>query len=246
MFGFFKRSRANTPRRAPNSAPDTRSTPPGTPRWPLELWRRPDLRADDPEYVAACLTPTFPEEPETRVLNDGYALNRIIEVAKFDGSTSPEMAEEVTELLADPRYTDLDALYSWLVPVYRGTKRELELIGQGLRSCPRKYALLDLAGTAMLRRGRSAEALYYWAHAVANAESVGKGPQASAYTFLIAVANTTGRRNAAKVFRARANQDDRPEMVLDDEHTYLVEKVFRQPTKAMRRVLDTLAQRISG
>lgn len=247
MFGRFKRTRTGTPETAREAAPETdaRGASPGIPRWPLEAWHRHDLHADGPEYVAACLTPAFTEEPETRVLHDGYALNRIIEVAKAEGSKSPAMARVVTELLADPRYAALDVLYSWLAPVYRGTDRQLEVIEQGLRTCPRKYSLLDLAGTAMLERGRSADALYYWAHAVTNAESVGAGPEASAYDFLIVVAHTTGRRTASEVFRARTDQAGHPQTILDDDTTYLVEKVFRKPTKAMKQVLDTLARRIS-
>ncbi|GHE78467.1 hypothetical protein GCM10017786_05160 [Amycolatopsis deserti] len=54
MFGRFKRDRA------PQTA--------GVPRWPLEAWRRKDLRADSPSYVAVCLTPAFPEEEERSAL----------------------------------------------------------------------------------------------------------------------------------------------------------------------------------
>lgn len=237
VLGWLKRNRSDTP------GPDVPAAAAGIPRWPLETWRG-GLSADVPGYTTLCLTPAFPEEPETRNLRDGDALNRIIEVARTDGSTSPAMAAVVEDLLADPRYAALDSLYSWLAPVYRGTDRQLEVIEQGLRTCPRKYWLLDLAGTAMLQRGRGAEALYYWAHSVTNAESVGEGREASAYDFLIVTAHVLGERTATKAFRARADQADHPQTVLDEEYTALVERAFRKGTKAMKAVVQTLAQRV--
>lgn len=216
----------------------------GTPRWPVEAWERGDLLADGPEYVASCLAPAFHEEPETRTIRDGHALNRIVAVAKTDGSRSPAMANVVNELLAEPRYAALDSLYSWLAGVYTGTDRQLEVIEQGLRTCLRKYCLLDLAGTAMLQRERGAEALYYWAHSVVNAESIGEGRDATAYDFLIVVAHEARQRDAAKRFRARADQADSPQTILDEEYTDLVKKAFRKPTKAMKTVLQELAHRI--
>lgn len=239
MLGRLRRKRTGTPET------DEHSASAGIPRWPLEAWQRHDLNADGPEYVTLCLTPAFPEERETRTLRDGYALSRIMEVARTDGLTSPAMARVVGELLADPRYAALDVLYSWLAPVYRGTDRQLEAIEHGLRTCPRKYRLLDLAGTAMLQRGRGADALYYWAHSVTNAESIGEGEGATAYDFLIVVAHVVGQRAAAKTFRARADQADHPQTILDDEYTGLVETAFRKPPKAMKTVVQTLA-RIPG
>ncbi|MFF5986553.1 hypothetical protein [Prauserella flavalba] len=237
MLGWLKRNRSDTPA---TNVPDASA---GIPRWPLETWRG-GLPSDGPGYLALCLTPAFPEEPEPRNLRDGEALDRIIEVARTDGSTSPAMAAVVEDLLAEPRYAALDSLYTWLAPVYRGTDRQLEVIGQGLRTCPRKYWLLDLAGIAMLQRGRGAEALYYWAHSVSNAESVGDGRKASAYDFLIVTAHVLGERGATKKFRARADQADHPQTVLDDEYTALVQRAFRKGTKAMRTVVQSLAQRI--
>lgn len=238
VLGRLRRKRTGTPET------DVHSASAGIPRWPLEAWQRHDLHADGSEYVTLCLTPTFPEERETRTLRDGDALSRIIEVAKTDGSTSTAMARLVDELLADPRYAALDGLYSWLAPVYHGADRQLEVIEQGLRTCPRKYRLLDLAGTAMLQRDRGADALYYWAHSVSNAESIGEGEDASAYDFLIVAAHVIGQRAAAKTFMARADQTDQPQTVLDDEYTDLVETAFRKPTKAMKTVVQTLARRI--
>lgn len=236
MLGRFKRQRSGTP------GTHVHGSSAGIPIWPLEAWQCDDLDADGPEYVALCLIPAFPEEPETRTLRDGHALNRIIEVAQTDGLKSPAVARVVNELLADPRYAALDSLYSWLAPVYEGTDRQLEVIEQGLRACPRKYNLLELAGTAMLQRGQSADALYYWAHSVANAESIGEGQDASAYDFLIAVAHVTRQRTAAKTFRARADQADHPQTSLDEEYTDLVETAFRKPTKATKTVIQTLAR----
>lgn len=218
----------------------------GVPRWPLDAWRGRALNADDPEYVALCLTPAFPEEPEMRSLRDGDGLTRIMAVAKTDGVGTPAMARLVNELLVDSPYANLDVLYSWLAPVYEGTNRELEVIGQGLRTCPRKYRVLDLAGSAMLRRGRGADAFYYWAQAVTNAESLGEGPEARAYDFLIVVAQVIGQRGAAETFAARTGEDDWPQVSLDDEYTGRVEKAFRKPTKAVKTVIQTLAERISG
>jgi hypothetical protein len=238
VLGRFRRNHAATPEIGVHSASA------GVARWPLDAWRRHDLNADGPEYVSLCLTPAFPEERETRTLHDGDAFSRIIEVAQTDGPRSAAMAGVVGELLADPRYAALDGLYTWLAPVYGRTDRQLEVIEQGLRTCPRKYRLLDLAGTAMLQRGRSADALYYWAHSVTNAESIGDGEDATAYDFLIVVAHVIGRRAAAKTFRARADQADHPQTSLDDEYTDLVKTAFRKPTKAMKNVVQTLADRI--
>lgn len=238
MLGRFRRNRSGAPKAEEHSAPA------GVPRWPLDAWQRRDLDADGPEYVPLCLTPAFPEERETRTLRDGDALSRIIEVANTDGSRSAAMARVVGELLADPRYAALDGLYTWLAPVYEGTDRQLEVIGEGLRTCRRRYRLLDLAGTAMLQRGQGADALYYWAHSAANAESLGNGEEATAYDFLIVVAHVIGQRTAAKTFRARTDQADQPQTVLDEEYTDLVETAFRKPTKAMKTVVRTLASRI--
>ena len=237
MLGRLRRNRSGTPVSDPSA---------GSPRWPLEAWERGDLTADAPGYASLCLTPAFPEEPDPRTLRDGDALSRIIEVAQTEGSTSPAMGRLVEELLADPRYAALDGLYSWLAPVYEGTDRQFEVLDHGLRTCPRKFNLLDYAGTAMLRRGRGADALYYWAHSVTNAESVGEGADATAYDFLIVVAQVIGRRAAARRFLARTDQADHPQTVLDDEYTDLVESAFRRPPKAMKVVVETLAGRISG
>ncbi|PXY23000.1 hypothetical protein BAY60_23730 [Prauserella muralis] len=239
MLGRFRRKHTGAPETA---TPDTAAA--GVPVWPLEAWHGNGLRADDARYVALCLTPAFPEEQETRELRDGDAWDRILGAAKARGSRSAAMARTVTELLADPRYTAFDVLYSWLAPAHEGTDRQLEVIDEGLRACPRKYYLLDLAGTAMLRRGRAAEALYYWAHSVTNAESVGEGEDARAYDYLTVVAGVVGRRDAAKAFHARANLADAPEIVLDDEYTQLVHKAFRKPAPAMRPVIETLAQQV--
>lgn len=216
----------------------------GVPRWPLEVWHDQGTHADDRDYATLCLTPAFPEERETRTIRDGYALDRIIEVAQTDGPESPAMARVVDELLDDPRYAGLDTLYSWLAPVYGGTDRQLEVIEHGLRTCPRKHHLLQLAGAAMLERRRSADALYYWAHSVTNAESAGDGQDASAYDYLIVVAQVIGKRSAAKRFRARADLADGPPVSLDDHATGLVEFAFRKPTKPMKDVIKALARQI--
>ncbi|MEU3270751.1 hypothetical protein ABZ639_07875 [Saccharomonospora sp. NPDC006951] len=240
MLGRFKRR--------PAAVPETHGhgEAAGSPRWPLEVWQRDDLRAEGPGYAGLCLTPAFREEPEARSLRDGDGMGRIIDVAKTEGMDSPAMARVVDELLAEPRYAALDTLYSWLAPVHRGTDRQLEVIEHGLRTCPRKYKLLELAGTAMLQRGRSAAALYYWAQSVVNAESIGEGPDASAYDFLIVVAHLAGQRGAVKAFRARTGEADHPEIVLDDEYTELVETAFRKPAKEMKAAIQALAGRISA
>ncbi|ASR35418.1 hypothetical protein BAY61_10875 [Prauserella marina] len=239
MLGRFKRQRADTATKRHGAAE-------GSPRWPLEVWQRDDPRADGPDYVGLCLSPAFREEPEARSLRDGDGMGRIIEVAKTGGMETPAMARVVEELLADPRYAALDTLYSWLAPVYRDTDRQLEVIEHGLRTCPRKYKLLELAGTAMLQRERGAAALYYWAQSVVNAESLGEGPDASAYDFLIVVAHVAGQRGAVKAFRARTGEADHPEIVLDEEYTELVETAFRKPSKETKAVIQALAARISA
>lgn len=206
--------------------------------------RRIELNPADPEYVALCLTPAFREEPELRTIEDGYALNRIVEVAGTNGSESPVMARLVEELLADPRYADLDVLYTWLAEAYSGTDHQLEVIEDGLRRCSRKYNLLDLAGTAMVQRGHGADALFYWSQSATNAESIGEGPGASAYDYLVVVAEVIGQHTAARAFRARADQDGPLQTVLDDVHTMLVEATFDKFTAPMTTVVQTLADQI--
>lgn len=238
MFGRRRRKVDEAPE------PEAHGSPAGVPRWPLEILHDEATRPDDGAYTTLCLTPAFPEEPETRTIVDGYALDRIIEVAQTDGPESSAMARLVEELLADPRYQHLDTLYSWLAPVYRGTDRQLEVIEGGLRTCPRKHDLLQLAGAAMLERRRRADALYYWAHSVTNAESIGDGQDSSAYDYLIVVARVIGERSAAKAFRARADLADHPPTSLDEDTTRLVENAFRKPTRPMKDVITTLAHRI--
>ncbi|WP_433015047.1 hypothetical protein [Kribbella sp. CA-294648] len=233
MFGRFRRRRAGTPQSADGSAAAGHGT-----------LRRIELNPADPEYAALCLTPAFPEEPEPRTIEDGYALNRIVEIAGTSGTESPAMARLVEELLADPRYVDLDVLYAWLAGAYPGTDRELEVIEDGLRRCSRKHSLLDLAGAAMLERGHGADALYYWSQSVMNAESVGEGPGASAYDYLVVVAEVIGQHTAARAFRARADQDGPLQTVLDDVHTMLVEATFDKFTAPMTTVVQTLADQI--
>lgn len=228
VFGRFKRNRAAQPRPVSTA---------GVPRWPLEAWRRQDLDPDSPEYAAVCLTPAFPEHDEPRMLDDA-TLRRIVAVR-----SAAEMDRLAGELSADERYAGLDTVYGWLVRAYVGTDRELEVIEEGLRGCPRKYGVLDLAGTAMLRRGRAADALYYWAQSVTNAESVGEADDATAYDFLIVAARAMAEPAAVLAFGVRAETQY---IALDDEHTDLVSRLFRRPTEPMRVVVRGLAERVLG
>lgn len=118
----------------------------------------------------------------------------------------------------------------------------MEVLAEGLRGCPRKYFLLNTAASAMLKRGRGADALYYLAHSVRNAESVGK--YSYAYDALAVVARTLGRRKAANYFASRENLAMPPTEV-DSETAALINEVFRTSTKPMLTVIEALTKPVA-
>lgn len=211
---------------------------PGVPLWPAELSRAAGVDASSAEYAELCLTPAFPEKPELRDIQDGDAFTRIIQAQSNYGLRSTQLGQVVNELLADPRYVDMDSLYGWLAIVNQDTRNELEVLAEGLRVCPRKYMILDRTGSAMLKRGRGADALYYWAHAVRNAESLGN--YSYAYNALVVVARAFGQRRAANHFASRENPSMPPTEV-DSQTATLITAVFRTRTKPMGSVVEALA-----
>jgi len=217
---------------------DAATHQPGVPLWPAELSRAAGVDASSAEYAELCLTPAFPEKPESRDIQDGYAFPRIIEAQSSYGLRSTQLGQVVSELLADPRYADHDSLYGWLAIANQDTRHEFEVLAEGLRVCPRKFLLLDRTGSAMLKRGRGADALYYWAHAVRNAEALGN--YSYAYNALVVVARTFGQRKAANHFASRENPSMPPTEV-DSQTANLITEVFRSRTKSMARVVEALA-----
>lgn len=209
---------------------------------PIDLRQRLPVSADSPDYVELCLTPAFPERPETRSLRAMGGLDELLTAAR-SGSRQIRMTAE--RLLAKREYAGFDIVYSWLAYSFEhDITAQLDLLQEGLDRCPRRCILLNWVACSMLDLRRGAEALYYWAQAAGNAERIGAGEQFNSYQHLAEVAGSLGDPDASAAFTRRF---DSPHIQLKPNVVVTVNEVFlQQRTEPMREVVRVLAHRIAN
>lgn len=162
--------------------------------------------AGEDAYYEKCLNAQFKEEDEPRTWRSDPAFRRVLD--PLNAGDYKTVCAESDNLLG--AYRDFHLIYGWWATALLRMgfhEKARDVLRQGLEKSRRKFFLCKVFGEVEWKSGNLQEALYWWAQALHNQETLeNRGNDESAYLYLHYVAQGMGQPEIASAFLARVDR----------------------------------------